>query len=66
MGENFSQMVGNDIFKCQIELFEENTEYEILVVPETESRKLNLIFSCNHFMVIYGCLNSMTTKDVTT
>ena len=40
MAENHSQMVGNDLFVCQIELYEENTEYEILVVPETESRKL--------------------------
>ena len=42
MSENYSKFVDNKTFTCIIELFEENTEYEILVVPETASRKLIL------------------------
>ena len=42
MSENYSKYVDNKTFTCIIELFEENTEYEILVVPETASRKLIL------------------------
>ena len=45
MSENYSKFVDNKTFTCIIELFEENTEYEILVVPETASRKLILIAS---------------------
>jgi hypothetical protein len=40
MSENYSKYVDNKTFTCIIELFEENTEYEILVVPETASRPI--------------------------
>ena len=42
MAENYSKYVDNKTFSCIIELYEENTEYEILVVPETSARTVVL------------------------
>ena len=38
MSENVSKVVDKTEFKCLIELAEEDTEYEIMVVPETTAR----------------------------
>ena len=38
MTENVSKVVDKTEFKCLIELAEEDTEYEIMVVPETTAR----------------------------
>ena len=38
INENVSKVVDKKEFKCLIELAEEDTEYEIMVVPETSAR----------------------------
>ena len=45
INENMSQVVDSNTFKCVIELIEEDTEYEIMVVPETSARNAVFKFS---------------------